>query len=93
MLQNVFYKVSELDKNIIIHSIQNEERLSIPKKLAERLQDEFVKTKENIIVFEEIVYGLEDIDNNWFLAYNSPEGIYLYEMTDDLLERANYGMK
>ena len=93
MLQNVFYKVSELDKNIVIHSIKNEERLAIPKKLAEKLQEEFAKTKETIIVFEEIMYGENDIDNNWFVAYNSPEGIYLYEMTDDLLERANYGIR
>lgn len=93
MIQNVFHKVSELDKNIIIHSIQNEERLSIPKKLAERLQDEFVKTRENIVVFEELLYGPNDIDNTWFVAYNSPEGIYLYEMSDDLLGRANYGIR
>jgi hypothetical protein len=89
--KNIFHRTTMLDRRIAEYCIKNKEKLAVPQKLAEKLKDEFYKSKDNILVFEQTTYGIGDIDNEWYIAYNAPEEIYLFEMTVELLEETNYG--
>lgn len=88
----IFHKTTILDRRIAGYCIGRKEKLEIPKSIAELLKEEFYKSKDDVLVFEQITYGHKDIDNDWYIAYNTPEGINLYEMNEKLLEEANYGI-
>lgn len=89
--RNIFHRTTILDRRILEYCLKNKEKLAVPQKLAEKLREEFRKSKDNVLVFEQTTYGIGDIDNEWYIAYNTPEEIYLFEMTDKLLEETNYG--
>jgi hypothetical protein len=81
------------DRNILIHALKNEKPLVPGKKMAKWLSSEFMQHRDDIILLEECRLNEDDLDNTWFIAYNSPLGICLFELTDSLLEKSNYGIE
>lgn len=88
----IFHRTTILDRRMAGYCIGRKEKLEIPKNILELIKDEFYKSKDDIVVFEQATYGQKDIDNDWFIAYNTPEEIHLYEITDELMEETNYGI-
>ena len=80
------------DRNILLYALKNEVNLEVSETIRKQLVKEFAEQKEDIILIEECLNDPDDLDNVWYIAYNSPLGTYLFEITDSLLERANYGL-
>lgn len=92
MILYKFHHAMNSDRNILTYALKNELNLEVTQTIRKSLTSEFAEQKTDILLMEECLNDPNDLDNVWYIAYNSPLGIYLFEITDSLLERTNYGL-
>lgn len=84
-----FYAPTCIDLRILDFALQNEESLELPRQAKEQIIDYLQATRNKRLVFEDLTYGADGV---LYIVLNSDGKFYCYELSDDLLERTNYGM-
>lgn len=84
-----FYAPTYNELNMLEFAINNEESLELPQKTKEKILDYLNSTKNKQLVIEELTHG---VDGVWYIISTLGDSFYCYELSDEFLERTNYGM-